>query len=51
MTSSGCDSNMAVPLLESLRKWLDEQTLQIPPRSLLGKAISSTQNQWTYLSR
>ncbi|OTP68786.1 IS66 family transposase [Caballeronia sordidicola] len=41
----------SVPLLESLRKWLDEQAPQILPKSLLGKAISYTRNQWTYLSR
>ena len=41
----------SVPLLESLRKWLDEQAPQILPESLLGKAISYTRNQWKYLSR
>lgn len=41
----------SVPLLESLQKWLDEQAPQILPESLLGKAISYTRNQWTYLSR
>lgn len=40
----------SVPLLESFRKWLDEQAPQILPESLLGKAISYTRNQWTYLS-
>ncbi|MGF6781138.1 hypothetical protein P3T21_006374 [Paraburkholderia sp. GAS334] len=41
----------SVPLLESFRTWLDEQAPQILPESLLGKAISYTRNQWTYLSR
>src|SRR5471032_630910 len=41
----------SVPLLESFRKWLDELAPQILPESLLGKAISYTRNQWTYLSR
>ncbi|CAE6859039.1 hypothetical protein R69749_06469 [Paraburkholderia domus] len=41
----------SVPLLESLQKWFDEQAPQILPESLLGKAISYTRNQWTYLSR
>jgi hypothetical protein len=41
----------SVPLLEALRKWLDEQAPQVLPESLLGKAISYTRNQWTYLSR
>lgn len=41
----------SVPLLESFRKWLDELAPQTLPESLLGKAISYTRNQWTYLSR
>jgi transposase len=41
----------SVPLLEAFRKWLDEQAPQVLPESLLGKAISYTRNQWTYLSR
>jgi transposase len=41
----------SVPLLASLKGWLDEQAPQILPESLLGKAISYTRNQWTYLSR
>jgi hypothetical protein len=41
----------SVPLLESLRKWLDEQASQVLPESLLGKAIAYTRNQWVYLSR
>jgi len=32
-------------------KWLDELAPQILPESLLGKAISYTRNQWTFLSR
>ncbi|MGF6633869.1 IS66 family transposase [Paraburkholderia sp. MM6662-R1] len=41
----------SVPLLEAFRKWLDEQAPQVLPESLLGKAISYTRNQWTYLCR
>lgn len=41
----------SVPLLASLKAWLDEQAPQILPESLLGKAISYTRNQWVYLSR
>jgi hypothetical protein len=40
-----------VPLLVSFRTWLDEQAPQVLPESLLGKAISYTRDQWTYLSR
>jgi hypothetical protein len=41
----------SVPLLASLKAWLDEQAPQVLPESLLGKAISYTRNQWDYLSR
>jgi transposase len=41
----------SVPLLASLKAWLDEQAPLILPESLPGKAISYTRNQWTYLSR
>ena len=41
----------SVPLLTSLKAWLDEQAPQVLPESLLGKAISYTRNQWVYLSR
>ena len=34
-----------------MKAWLDAQAPQILPESLLGKAISYTSNQWTYLSR
>jgi hypothetical protein len=51
--------NFARPILHQrvnatepeFRKWLDEQAPQVLPESLLGKAISYTRNQWTYLSR
>ena len=41
----------SVPLLEALKKWLDEKAPLVLPESLLGKAISYTRNQWEYLSR
>ncbi|MCP4552969.1 MAG: IS66 family transposase [Bacteroidetes bacterium] len=36
----------AVPLLEEFKKWLDVKIEQAPPKSLLGKAIGYTLNQW-----
>jgi transposase len=39
------------PLLEVFRKWLDEQASKVLPKSLIGKALSYTLNQWEYLSR
>jgi transposase len=36
----------AVPLLDEFKKWLDAKVEQAPPKSLLGKAIGYTLNQW-----
>jgi transposase len=36
----------AVPILNEFKKWLDAKVEQVPPKSLLGKAISYTLNQW-----
>jgi len=41
----------AVPLLNEFKKWLDAKVEQAPPRSLLGKAINYTLNQWHRLIR
>jgi transposase len=36
----------AVPILEEFKKWLDARVEKVPPKSLLGKAIHYTLNQW-----
>ncbi|CCK80229.1 IS66 family transposase [Desulfobacula toluolica] len=36
----------AVPILDEFKKWLDARVEKIPPKSLLGKAIGYTLNQW-----
>lgn len=36
----------AVPILNEFKKWLDAKVDKTPPRSLLGKAINYTLNQW-----
>jgi len=36
----------AVPLLKEFKKWLDARVEKVPPKSLLGKAIHYTLNQW-----
>ncbi|MCK5165430.1 MAG: IS66 family transposase [Desulfobacula sp.] len=41
----------AVPLLNEFKKWLDVKVEQAPPKSLLGKAIGYTLNQWHRLIR
>ena len=40
----------AVPVLESLGKWMKEQYLQVTPKSPIGKAIAYTLERWTRLS-
>ena len=41
----------SVPLLDAFKVWLDELAPMTLPKSLLGKAIAYTRNQWQYLSR
>ena len=36
----------AVPLLNALGEWLDEQSRKILPKSPVGQAISYARNQW-----
>lgn len=39
----------AVPILNEFKKWLDAKVEKVPPKSLLGKAINYTLNQWPRL--
>jgi len=41
----------AVPIIEEFKKWLDARVEKVPPKSLLGKAINYTLNQWSCLIR
>jgi len=41
----------AVPILDEFKKWLDHRVEKVPPKSLLGKAIHYTLNQWTRLNQ
>ncbi|RME80155.1 MAG: IS66 family transposase [Caldilineae bacterium] len=41
----------AVPILHRLHAWLQERQPEVPPRSLLGKAIGYTLDQWPRLTR
>ena len=36
----------SLPILDEFKKWLDAQVERVPPKSLLGKAINYTLNQW-----
>ena len=41
----------AQPIIESFKIWLEEQQPKIPPKSILGKAIGYTNEQWEFLVR
>lgn len=41
----------AVPLLNDFKAWLEQSALQVPPKSVLGKAIAYTLRQWHKLIR
>jgi len=36
----------AKPVLDEFKRWLDAKVDEVPPKSLLGKAIAYTLNQW-----
>ena len=38
-------------LLEQFKTWLDKSAYQVPPKSLIGKAIHYSLNQWPKLAR
>ncbi len=39
------------PVMDKLKNWLDKQQSLVPPKSLLGRAITYAQNQWKNLAR
>jgi len=39
----------SLPILENFKGWLDEHVEQVPPSSLLGKAIAYARGQWDRL--
>src|SRR3989339_1102602 len=41
----------SLPILNEFKTWLDAKVDQVPPKSLLGKAINYTLNQWPRLIR
>ena len=42
---------LAIPLLDDLRTWLDKSLPQVPPTSLTGKALYYLDHQWDKLIR
>jgi len=43
--------SMVKPILDDLRQWLERRAPQVPPETLLGKAIGYAVNQWPKLIR
>jgi transposase len=41
----------ALPILDEFKAWMDQRQLEVPPESLIGKAISYTLGQWGKLIR
>ena len=41
----------SLPILKQLRQWLEKSLPQVPPKSLLGKALHYLHNQWDKLVR
>jgi len=39
------------PLLEEFKRWLDKKALQVPPSTLLGKAVGYALGEWEKLRR
>ena len=44
-------NQMAAPVLEEFRAWLDRIQPHVAPKSKLGSAVNYALNQWEYLSR
>ena len=41
----------AEPILKDFHSWLEKKALQVPPSTLLGKAVVYALNQWEKLER
>ena len=41
---------LAKPIINKLRIWLDKSLNQVPPKSLTGKALTYLNNQWDHLT-
>jgi transposase len=39
------------PIIEEMRRWLDKEVLEVPPKNLIGKAIGYMLNRWKGLCR
>ena len=42
---------LVLPILEDFKEWLDTKALQVPPSTLLGKAVNYALNEWEKLLR
>jgi transposase len=43
--------NRARPILDEIKKWLDEQSLYVLPKSIIAKAVNYSLNNWQALYR
>ena len=41
----------SVPILDAMGEWVEENRLTVPPKGLVGKALTYTHNQWEALRR
>ena len=41
----------SLPLLDKLKRWLDESIVAVPPKSAVGKALHYLNNEWDKLVR
>ena len=39
------------PILDEMKTWLDQLQPLVPPKSLLGKAVTYALNQWSFVIR
>jgi transposase len=39
------------PFLDKFKKWLNKKVIEVPPESLIGKAVNYTLNQWDKIIR
>jgi len=40
-----------VPVLEKFKKWLDKKITEVPPETLIGKAVNYTLGEWDKMTR
>ena len=41
----------AIPILDAFKLWLQQKIIEVPPKSVFGRAIAYAMNEWVYLIR